>query len=399
MGLPTMVWSEEMFKCIAELWGKYVYSDDRTGESLSFSVARFLIDSFEWENINEWVSVTVGERRFDVFVREFTSEVYSRESHPNAAELAYMAADEEMSKTESRVEETPMNNQKPLAEVERDGGVISNEINVVHVSCLEKNDEEINVAIDDHGMRGGDTRQKGVEARRRNSEDCMGIEYENWADGLCAEPDGTLGLDDEVGCKKRQQQQKTVEHNGSAGDLDSSSCLYPPGYGPCTSTTNVHDPRGSADRVQSELVQDQVHIERTDQENLVGTTADQENTKLVSDTLGEAVRNKELCEIGGFSFNNNNINVVLATIGGADKGGTKTQHGKQGSARQEKERSSSMCSSSDVPLATLLGLKSEKKGKGASQTKKQKTPKQGPNLKGRNLSTRLLSAGPKTKTR
>ncbi|MED6186651.1 hypothetical protein PIB30_068758 [Stylosanthes scabra] len=47
MGLPTAVWSEETFKTIAELWGKYVYTDDRTEEFWSFSVARFLIDSFE----------------------------------------------------------------------------------------------------------------------------------------------------------------------------------------------------------------------------------------------------------------------------------------------------------------------------------------------------------------
>ncbi|MED6173486.1 hypothetical protein PIB30_059933 [Stylosanthes scabra] len=74
MGLPIYVWSEETFKNIAKLWGSYVYSDDRTGESLSFTVARFLIDCFEWEPINEWVTLKVEDREFECFVKEFGGE-------------------------------------------------------------------------------------------------------------------------------------------------------------------------------------------------------------------------------------------------------------------------------------------------------------------------------------
>ncbi|MED6110349.1 hypothetical protein PIB30_041995 [Stylosanthes scabra] len=55
MGLSTFAWSEETFRRIALLWGKYVYADNRTEEMKSFTVARFLMDSFEWETIHEWV--------------------------------------------------------------------------------------------------------------------------------------------------------------------------------------------------------------------------------------------------------------------------------------------------------------------------------------------------------
>ncbi|MED6108245.1 hypothetical protein PIB30_021863 [Stylosanthes scabra] len=51
--------------------------------SKSYNVARVLIDCFQWENVNEWVSLTVDGRSFDVFVKEFGSEMYSVQTHPN----------------------------------------------------------------------------------------------------------------------------------------------------------------------------------------------------------------------------------------------------------------------------------------------------------------------------
>ncbi|MED6146295.1 hypothetical protein PIB30_033215 [Stylosanthes scabra] len=60
-----------------------VLLDDRTEEQKSFSVARVLIDSFQWEIIHEWVSLRVEDRVFDIFAKEFSYESYSTESHPN----------------------------------------------------------------------------------------------------------------------------------------------------------------------------------------------------------------------------------------------------------------------------------------------------------------------------
>ncbi|MED6193782.1 hypothetical protein PIB30_022700 [Stylosanthes scabra] len=112
IGLSIYVWLEETFKNIAKLWGSYVYSDDRTGESLSFTVARFLIDCFEWEPINEWDTLKVEDREFECFVKEFGGEVYSRESHPNEIEKKLMNTTDSVTKSASWVQETPM----PLAE-------------------------------------------------------------------------------------------------------------------------------------------------------------------------------------------------------------------------------------------------------------------------------------------
>ncbi|MED6119496.1 hypothetical protein PIB30_012403 [Stylosanthes scabra] len=54
MGIPIHAWSIETFENIAKQWGKLVMVDDRTEQCWSYSVARFLIDCFEWGRINEW---------------------------------------------------------------------------------------------------------------------------------------------------------------------------------------------------------------------------------------------------------------------------------------------------------------------------------------------------------
>ncbi|MED6126637.1 hypothetical protein PIB30_080386 [Stylosanthes scabra] len=83
MGMPTGLWFLENFDRIAKLWGKVVRYDDRTEESKSYSVARILIDSFQWEMIHEWINVKIDDRKFEIFVKEFGSEVYSVQSHPD----------------------------------------------------------------------------------------------------------------------------------------------------------------------------------------------------------------------------------------------------------------------------------------------------------------------------
>ncbi|MED6131263.1 hypothetical protein PIB30_008303 [Stylosanthes scabra] len=85
-GMPIGLWSTENFNKIAELWGKVINYDDRTQESKSFSMARLMIDSFQWHMIHEWVNVTIDDHRFEVFVKEVGHENYSVESHPNRDE-------------------------------------------------------------------------------------------------------------------------------------------------------------------------------------------------------------------------------------------------------------------------------------------------------------------------
>ncbi|MED6223602.1 hypothetical protein PIB30_075524 [Stylosanthes scabra] len=83
MGLLVNMWCVENISMITKLWGKMILIDDRTEASKSFSIARVLIDSFQWEEIHEWISIKIEDRVLDVFVKEFGSEVYSVESHPD----------------------------------------------------------------------------------------------------------------------------------------------------------------------------------------------------------------------------------------------------------------------------------------------------------------------------
>ncbi|MED6163098.1 hypothetical protein PIB30_076621 [Stylosanthes scabra] len=63
-----------------------IKQDDRTEEPKSFSTARVLLDSFQWEMIHERVSLKVDDIVFEVFVKEFGSEVYSDQAHPHLME-------------------------------------------------------------------------------------------------------------------------------------------------------------------------------------------------------------------------------------------------------------------------------------------------------------------------
>ncbi|MED6119632.1 hypothetical protein PIB30_013264 [Stylosanthes scabra] len=96
MGLPIGLWKKETFNSFASLWGKMVKMDDRTEESKSFTRARFIIDCFQWERVHEWVSVKVDDREFEVFAKEFGSEVYSVQLHPDLEEVdaTWMEEDE-----------------------------------------------------------------------------------------------------------------------------------------------------------------------------------------------------------------------------------------------------------------------------------------------------------------
>ncbi|MED6150016.1 hypothetical protein PIB30_068094 [Stylosanthes scabra] len=86
MGLPVGLWCTENLSRITKLWGKIIKQDDRTEETKSFSTARVLLDSFQWETIHEWVTLKIDGWVFDVFVKEFGSQVYSVQSHSDLVE-------------------------------------------------------------------------------------------------------------------------------------------------------------------------------------------------------------------------------------------------------------------------------------------------------------------------
>ncbi|MED6171824.1 hypothetical protein PIB30_044378 [Stylosanthes scabra] len=93
-GMPVCIWCHENFERIAKLWGKPIRYDDRADESKSFTTVRILIDCFEWEKIQGWISLKVDDRDFEVFVKEFGPEIYSIQSHPDLVDV-YSGDDED----------------------------------------------------------------------------------------------------------------------------------------------------------------------------------------------------------------------------------------------------------------------------------------------------------------
>ncbi|MED6184831.1 hypothetical protein PIB30_051238 [Stylosanthes scabra] len=80
MGLRLHVWSEDTFKRIPKgLDAKFVMHDELIEEQMLFSVARILIDFFQSEPIQEWVSIRCDGTVFHVYIKEFSGEVLSRQ--------------------------------------------------------------------------------------------------------------------------------------------------------------------------------------------------------------------------------------------------------------------------------------------------------------------------------
>ncbi|MED6176199.1 hypothetical protein PIB30_085783 [Stylosanthes scabra] len=94
MGLPVGLWCSETINTLAKLWGKIIKMDYCTEESKSFTTARFLVDCFQWEMVNEWITVKVEDRVFEIFAKEFGSEVYSIQSHPDLEEVSATSMEE-----------------------------------------------------------------------------------------------------------------------------------------------------------------------------------------------------------------------------------------------------------------------------------------------------------------
>ncbi|MED6160207.1 hypothetical protein PIB30_049188 [Stylosanthes scabra] len=97
MGFPIGLWCNENLEKIVKLWGKMVKIDDRTEESKSYSTARIIMDCFQWERIHEWVKLKIDDREFQVFVKEFGSEVYSVQSHPDLGSKSSLSVTEQAS--------------------------------------------------------------------------------------------------------------------------------------------------------------------------------------------------------------------------------------------------------------------------------------------------------------
>ncbi|MED6193141.1 hypothetical protein PIB30_016235 [Stylosanthes scabra] len=337
MGIPVYVWSEDTFKNISKIWGNYVYADDRTGESMSFTVARFLIDCFEWEYINEWITIKVEDREFEVHVKEFGCEVYSRESHPNELEKAMILETTEQTTSKSLVAETQLEGAAgcPLT-VEKE---YSNNVNIGQFPLIENETMEINGVNEEvdvggkftmHDDEGDNERLKEVEESELNKE---------WVCSTQVEPNNAEGVIE----RTKSGDYGPQTENGPVPDISASemdSCPFPPGFGPCTSEDHVH-------RSLCHGLSQQEEMDTTRGEERIEKSLETATKQGINDggVLNEAIGTKELCEVGGISF-------------------------------KEKDEI-------DL-LVKIVGAKSLKKTKQGSASKKQRTMKAAPNLKGKN---------------
>ncbi|MED6177441.1 hypothetical protein PIB30_098165, partial [Stylosanthes scabra] len=88
--------------------------DDTTEKCCSFSNARILIDSYEWESIKERIELKVSNMQFEVYVKEIGWEIFSTQSHPLWCPVSLAVGDDPTHKEcldyggEMKVPETPM---------------------------------------------------------------------------------------------------------------------------------------------------------------------------------------------------------------------------------------------------------------------------------------------------
>ncbi|MED6110165.1 hypothetical protein PIB30_040500 [Stylosanthes scabra] len=208
--------------------------DDRTDESKSFSVARVLIDSFQWEQIHEWVSINVDDRMIEVFVKEVGAEVYSVESHPDRGDtvsetmedINSLAVDgglpvevETIPATDNSANLNWNNFVDPLIEV-----IINGSLDCVH---------QFNYGREKNGGEMGND-----ENKLQFDEECSVIR------GREEEGYGSMGVDPTNSSgPQKELVNGPIDTTASTSD---GSCPYPPGFGPCLDHAHIHHEFGRA---------------------------------------------------------------------------------------------------------------------------------------------------------
>ncbi|MED6223040.1 hypothetical protein PIB30_070151 [Stylosanthes scabra] len=253
--------------------------------------------------INKWITIKVDERKFEVYVREIGGEIYSLQAHPNKSNESN-GMDCSVSRASSVVKEMSPSEMGRTTEVSR--GCL-NSLNGGHDPVLEnaliRNSENVkgfndgNANCDDSGMI-----EKHDEGRE------IGVILEN--DDALVETNRLQMCNDlfvaqnDVSETSENGPRIDITNNGLQDNeigvdiglsdkdvpISPSSCPYPPGFGPCTSSNHVHHDNPT-------------HVKHND----VGVEAEMidtvENPKplIVSEGEGagdkeEAIIAKEICE-------------------------------------------------------------------------------------------------------
>ncbi|MED6159978.1 hypothetical protein PIB30_047214 [Stylosanthes scabra] len=237
MGLPVELWCNETFNSFAKLWGKLIKMDNRIEESKSFTMARFLVDCFQWESsVHEWITMKVDDKVFEVFAKEFGSEVYNVQSHPDL---------EEVCSTSMEVEEKP-NSVSVVVRTPADSGELSAGIGHSNSKFLNVDDPLLEFIINCRSKIVDDLVNGGVIAEVEIGESAFEEINLNEISGSCLAVgvgNGSMGLDpkDPMIHEAKLASIKSAIYGPRDQDLDSNgisdmgadstnSCPYPPGF-------------------------------------------------------------------------------------------------------------------------------------------------------------------------
>ncbi|MED6134646.1 hypothetical protein PIB30_038927 [Stylosanthes scabra] len=247
IGMPINMWCEQNFRRIGELWGKVVMMDDRTEELKTFTTAKVLIDSFQWELVSEWISAKIDDRIFEVYAKEVGLEVYSVESHPDRGDV--------VSETDMDDESVTVSDEPRTVAETAPAMVDSRNLNFVAMNdplidaIINEKSSNVHHLITEREIciveiMNGTTTLKESEitmphlmlGNRLNYLGCDPALYEaqlvfccnNWCDKIM---EHNPKWADDVGPR-----------TGLVDDRAQSdeSCPFSPGYRPCSSTTHVH---------------------------------------------------------------------------------------------------------------------------------------------------------------
>ena len=84
IGIPPQAWSVENLRNTHEMWGLVMYLGKRTKKRESLSSTIILIETSCLPCIQEWIHLQVGDKGYDVYLREIGREVVqSGNSGPN----------------------------------------------------------------------------------------------------------------------------------------------------------------------------------------------------------------------------------------------------------------------------------------------------------------------------
>ncbi|KAI8566146.1 hypothetical protein RHMOL_Rhmol02G0017000 [Rhododendron molle] len=69
-GIPLNGWSNNSFKAIGELWGTFISTDEATLRLTSFAVAKVLVATSEFKEIDEWINIDIEGKSYRIKVME-----------------------------------------------------------------------------------------------------------------------------------------------------------------------------------------------------------------------------------------------------------------------------------------------------------------------------------------